>query len=237
MTKNINEINKKIETSPINSYKNINNKELKFLYNFQIINNIIYSKLISNGYMFQEYLNNYDCYFLGNKKIFLFLNPDITLKEINYVNEIGYINNENCFIPEYILEFYEKFNLYKSLNNFFSTFFNSIIIDINNNNYGLLKNNKSIIGYCFKLNNNNVNNIEIYHKINLNNSSNIIEKELEKINEYEIQFDSYSCIKCNSQIELESILWDENSITYNCQNDECGNIKISINEFLKKILI
>ena len=61
MKKNINEIKKNIEMLSFKDYKKINNKEYKYFDNFQIINNNVFGKLISTGYIFQDYMKQIDC--------------------------------------------------------------------------------------------------------------------------------------------------------------------------------
>ena len=63
------------------------------------------------------------------------------------------------------------------------------------------------------------------------------------IEEYDIfykEFDSYACSFCKSEIEIESIIFnndnEEDFIIYNCF-DKCGKIKISLNNFLQKLII
>ena len=66
----------------------------------------------------------------------------------------------------------------------------------------------------------------------------LLEKELKKRDEYKIKFDSYLCIYCKSEIELKSIKLNNNQevmMIYNCQNNECGDITIPINEYFKKL--
>ena len=137
-------IDKKIDKLSYKDYKNINNKELKYLYNFQIINQEIYGKLICNKYEIQDYVNKIECYFLGNKKILLFLD-----KRIYNIDEIGYINDENIFIPEYLLEYSQQDVISKNLNKFFlNTFLN---FDNNKKEIEIKNDNDITICFCYQI--------------------------------------------------------------------------------------
>ena len=89
-------------------------------------------------------------------------------------------------------------------------------------------------------------------EIEYRNDKKYKEDYISKENRYEIEFDSYSffttlpipnlsCINCNSEIELESIKFNDKNeddiIIFNCLG-ECGKIdNISIKEYLKKFLL
>ena len=85
--------------------------------NNHIINSKIYDLLNNAGYKLTEQIKSSELYFIGNKKICLLFPAK---KED--IDEIGFINNEDIFIPEYIIIEYQDKNNSNSLdilNNFF----------------------------------------------------------------------------------------------------------------------
>ena len=75
-------------------------REYSYLINIQIINKKIHDALIEAEYETSEIsLKSCKLYFIGNKRILLLFNSDV----VNDNHEIGYINDKNVFIPEYIL--------------------------------------------------------------------------------------------------------------------------------------
>ena len=52
-----------------------------------------------------------ELYFIGNKKLYLLFHND------EDIDEIGFINDEGIFIPEYIMEYQDK--KLSNINNFF----------------------------------------------------------------------------------------------------------------------
>ena len=148
MIKSKDEINKKIEKLSIGNYKCPDKKEYKFFCNFEIINNKIYGKLFAYGYEFQDYINKVDCYYLGNKKILLFFAKE---NIVIYNDIIGFINNDNIFIPEYLIIYNGRDIIPKYLNNFFSKAF---ISNDTENNWEICLNDNKTIGHCYKINDN-----------------------------------------------------------------------------------
>ena len=146
MKKNIDEIKKNISMLSFNDYKKINNKEYKYFDNFQIINNNIFGKLISTGYIFQDYMKQIDCYFLKNKKLLLYFDKKVIQIISNDI--IGYINDDNIFIPEYLLIYQQNDIVIRNLNHFLSKNFTS---DKSENNYEIKLENNILIGNCYKI--------------------------------------------------------------------------------------
>ena len=99
-------------------------REFSYLINNQIINQKIKDALTNVGSENIEIsLKNCRLYFIGNKRILLLFNSEL----VNDNNEIGTINDNNTFIPEFIL-FNEDNNLpFPYLNIFFQKSFPSFI--------------------------------------------------------------------------------------------------------------
>ena len=76
--------------------------KLNFFSNFQIVTNKIIGKLMNLEYNLN--LIKADLYFIGNNKLLLSFTNQISC------DEIGFINEQNLFIPEYIL-YYTKNNV------------------------------------------------------------------------------------------------------------------------------
>ena len=125
-------------------------QDINYLINNQIVNSKIYYKLIKLNY--EDYNSNVkksDCYFVGNQKILFFFD-----KEVNKdIDEIGYINNENIFIPEFLLVYDNNDISINILNQFFKNNFLNFSFNNQINICDILDLNKSKIGQCYKLNN------------------------------------------------------------------------------------
>jgi hypothetical protein len=175
-------------------------------------------------------------------------NSEELIKALNN-NKKFYIINNNVWIKICKSEKYnEKGNISCILNK------DEIILDFKNEQLKF-KINNGLIENCNilekKINNcndrNNImgkdNELENTHKSSIKkeisiNKNLLLEKELEKKDEYKIKFDSYLCIYCKSEIELKSIQLNNDKevmMIYNCQNNECGDITIPINEYFKKL--
>ena len=178
----INKISKKnkneFDNKPIKyDYIKINydRREIYYLINNQIINYKIYELLISLGYNISNQIKT-DLYFIeDNKLLLLFQFPS---KE---TTEIGYINNENIFIPEFIIYNNENDISTNILNEFFSKYYskfksNQYLIQISCNNSKL---------YCYKLNNSMEINDNQY-KNNLEIASNKTKESLREYSNNEI---------------------------------------------------
>ena len=178
-----------------------------------------------------------------------FENSEELIKALNDNKKFYIINNilwiKICKSEKY----YEKGNISCILNE------DEIILDFKNEqlkfkiNNGLIENcnilEKKKINNCNDRNNiiGKGNELENTHKSSIEkeisiNKKLLLEKELEKKDEYKIKFDTYLCINCKSEIELKSIKLNNNQevlMIYNCQNNECGDITIPINEYFKKL--
>ena len=128
-----------------NQYKN----ELFYLCNNYIINSKIYQLLIELKYKLNDSIKKFDLYFIGNKKILLLSNKFGGNKEID---EIGFINNEGIFIPEYILKYKDDTNISLDiLNKFFINDFINLHLNKNTEICEIKKEEKKF-GECHKLN-------------------------------------------------------------------------------------
>ena len=81
-------------------------------------------------------LKNCDLYFIGNNKILLY-NKDVNKN----CDEIGYINEESIFIPEYIIYYPNNTIELINLNNFFKNKFDSFCSDTQNESCHIYDNN------------------------------------------------------------------------------------------------
>ena len=117
----------KYETDIIRGTFDSNDIEISYSINNQIINSNIYSalnKIIGEGK--NAHLKYFELFFIGNKKILLY-NKDVYKN--NY--EIGYINEENIFITEYIIYYTKNYFKLSNFNCFFQYKFNSFCLDKN----------------------------------------------------------------------------------------------------------
>ena len=153
--------------------------------NLIIINYKIYELLISLEYNISNQIKNTDLYSIENNKlVLLFQFPS---KEIT---EIGYINNENIFITEFIIYNNENNISTKTLNNFLLNHFSKFKSNKSQSQIQFSYENSNI--YCYKLNtmeiyddqNNNV--LDILDYRNLEENEDIsANKKIMKYNNYE----------------------------------------------------
>ena len=155
-------------------------QEINYLSNIHIINSKIYDLLNNAGYKLTEQIKSSELYFIGNKKICL-LFPD----KKEDIDEIGFINIEDIFIPEYIIEYQDKnnSNSLDILNNFFKKEFYTFYSHKNIDSCEIKDNQNKVIGNCFKLNNNSKNDSEKERNI---------ENPKRKDNEEQINFNNCS---------------------------------------------
>ena len=136
----------KYENNIIKKTFDSKNIEISYSINNQIINYRIYvelNKILAEGIYAQ--LKICDIYFIGNNKILLF-NKEFD----NFNYEIGFINEENIFITEYIIySENKKFEITK-LNYFFEKKFDSFAWDEQKESCHINDNNIKI-GKCFKI--------------------------------------------------------------------------------------
>jgi len=123
--------------------------DVNYLVNNQIVNYGIYTKLTNFKYFEggDSNVKKCECYFIGNQKILLFFGQGIG-KDID---EIGYINNDNVFIPEFLLVYHNNDISVKNLNQFFKINFFNFNLNSQNNICDILDSNNSKIGQCYKL--------------------------------------------------------------------------------------
>ena len=169
-------------------YKKIddNRREIKYLINNQIINYKIYELLISLGYDISNQIKNADLYFIENNKLVLLFE----FSNSKETTEIGYINNENIFIPEFIIYNNENDISTKALNNFLLNYFSKFKYNKSQNPIQFNYNNSNI--YCYKLNNS----MEIYDEQNNNafdifDYSNLEENKDISVNNKLIKYNNY----------------------------------------------
>jgi len=144
MKKNKNEFDNK----PIKyDYNKINDNRIEIFYliNNQIINYKIYELLNSLEYNISEQIKT-DLYFIENNKLVLLFQFPCKEK-----TEIGYINNKNIFIPEFIIYNNENDISIDILNNFFSNYFPKFKLNKSQNQIQCSYHNTNM--YCYKLNN------------------------------------------------------------------------------------
>ena len=146
--------------------------EFSYLVNNQIINKKIHDTLIEAEYETSEIsLKSCKLYFIGNKRILLLFNSDV----VNDNHEIGYINDKNIFIPQFVLYNEEdNYVILPHLNNFLKNYFPSFISNQEKESCRVCGENNSIIGTCFRVNKNK--NKSENSKV----SNNITIKELKK---------------------------------------------------------
>ena len=105
----INKINKK-EKFDKNKLFNYEKKETKdnlsYTYNNYIINAKVYELLISLGYKLNESMKKFELYFIGYNKILLIFSNKIQANKD--IDEIGYINKSEIFIPEFLIKFNDQ---------------------------------------------------------------------------------------------------------------------------------
>lgn len=190
-------------------------KELICLIDFTIINEKIY-ELLKNDL---NYIKA-EIYKIDNTKYI------ILIKNLfqEYLNEIGYLDGNNNFVPEYIFNY--KDLDYNNLNNFIN---NNLNIFIENKNINYIQ-YKSI--YCYKLINDNM----TYEQNLSEKKDNIL--FIERNNKLNIN--SYICINCESEIEIISLkLFNDNEkdniIEFKCH--KCNlNSSIKIKDYLNKMI-
>jgi ubiquitin C-terminal hydrolase len=162
--------NKQIEPDlPFYYYQN--NNFLMYYSNFEILNETIYNLIFKKDESNKQKNNYIQCLFLNNI-IMIKLSQNIT--GINqYVIEVGFLNSENIFCPNYILiykeerYFYWHINYIKNTFNDISIFFKGLSFN-NRNCLPLYDENNNEIGKIYNLN------IKIQNFINPNTNNNIM---------------------------------------------------------------
>ena len=183
----INEINKKEGFDKNKTFKyekNVSNNRISYPYNNHIINHKIYESLIRLNYKLNDSIKKIDLYFIGSKRILL-LNREDFKKE---VDEIGFINEQGLFIPEYLLEYIEKNTpiSLEILNTFFINDFSKFYHDEKIDCCDIKDEQNKLKGHCFKLDINKINELDIKKiettKVNdeIKNENNHDDKNIDK---------------------------------------------------------
>ena len=140
MQESIDEIEKNIpDVSPNTLEVNINNKQTNYFTNFQMINPKTYGLIINLNYKLAPII--IDLYYIGNNRLLL------KFQNHQYCDEIGFINEQNIFIPEYILNYISNFGI-SFLNSFFK---NGLFKEKSKKLEQIFDDNNSIVGYCYSL--------------------------------------------------------------------------------------
>ena len=183
----INQINKKdgFDKNKTFKYEIIeSSKRISYSYNNHIINHKIYASLIRLNYKLNDSIKKIDLYFIGSKRILL-LNREDFKKE---VDEIGFINEQGLFIPEYLLKSIGK-NTPISLgilNSFFINDFSKFCHDEKVDCFDIKDEQNKLKGHCFKLDINKINELDIKKiettKVNdeIKNENNHDDKNIDK---------------------------------------------------------
>ena len=121
-SKNLNDINTKIDELLFKEFKG--KKNLRFLYNYQIINSRILESLKNLELDLQNSIIIAECYFIENQKLLiLFENKDI------YADEICQIKDDISLDVNYLLEYSKDKISIQNLNNFIFTDFKKLHSD------------------------------------------------------------------------------------------------------------
>lgn len=130
-----------------NKRKDYKNKTLQYLDNFEIIDSEIKLNCYSENIIAKDAI-----YYIDNNK--LLIQYEINNNNINYI--IGYINKENSFISEYLIEYFNIFNI-NLQDIIFNLGINYFINKINEKNENGYYNISETIGYCYELQPNKIN--------------------------------------------------------------------------------
>ena len=220
--KNISKL-KNIKRTVTYSDITIENKKLKYLDNFEILNNDLKNIFFKLHYPMVENSITGQCHFLKNNKLFMqFKNNN----KKNYYKEIGYINDNNIFIPEFIVEINDSPKAFSHLMEIFSKNFKDLSYINVKNGYHLSKDDIKLDIY--KINNKCVKNYNIpglnnlpdkvdNNNIIINDDNNKESKELKMIaQQIEVLFYFYYFEK-----KLEKEI--KNSLIKNIDLNYCNN--------------
>ena len=147
----------KYETQKFRGKYNSKDIDIPYSINNHIINSSIYTALTSEKISAQ--LKSCDLYFIDNKKILLHNKMDFNSAEI------GYINEENIFVPEFIL--YSTNIQLSQLNNFLKKDFPAFCSNRKNESCIMRYDNSFKAGACFRVKENSF----AYNVHNTNNIS------------------------------------------------------------------
>ena len=128
--------------------KDLNNN-IRYTYNNCIINSKIYKLLMDQKYKLNNSLKKADLFFIGNKKIILLFPVGIDDNKENH--EIGFVNDSDIFIPEYILEFSHNVISYDILNKFLKNDFPKFISNKTKDNCKIKDIYDKQYGLCYRI--------------------------------------------------------------------------------------
>ena len=134
--------------------------ELNYLCNNHILNEKTYQLLKDLNYKLNDSVKNFYLYFIGHKKILLFLDKNENGRDLD---QIGIIDNKGIFIPEYLLKYKENNISLNNLNQILKSCIFNIYLNNNDKSYELKieqikedsqdgsKKETLQFGYCYKL--------------------------------------------------------------------------------------
>ena len=206
------------------------NKELKYLNNYEIINNKIYALFIYGKYLENYNIQKCNYYCInGNSILIKFISEDK-----KYLDEIVCIEDKNSISIKYLLDYDGDIN---DLNNFVK---NNFINFCNKNGeyYCEILNENKKIGYCYKIDSinklegqidNEQENLELK-----NNSLNQIKKEENTGKNIRIENKNIENILINNQKKIESKIPNQNEFGENNNNSGAPIDENKNGESLKK---
>ena len=230
--------------------KTINNTNIMYYDDFELIEDNIYNTLFKNKE--KDYLNKYYIYINSTKKYLYFSIPEIINKynEKKYMIEVGLLK-EDKFIPYYILVYNTKESCEQALNPDKKIDLDSLLDNYNfeNNNFGKLQNEQNNeIGFIYSLRENPIkiginksefNNCnEIQKEIKINNNENVITNNNQSNNNNKpVQNNNFINIQNNNNINNFFIMNDfkpeKNNNIINIQNN-LNNIPIPQQRFFSQ---
>ena len=186
----------------------------RFLNGFEIIDDKLYKLFKESNYL-KDNIEKVDVYKINDNKILIF---------ISKYGQIGYIYKNNLFIPEYYLDIKQSNIQIQKLLDFCNS--NLLSFEKNNKN-NIHKINDNIS--CYKI-------IDDKYRQKKYIDINILQIKKNK----NLNIDSYCCIDCNSEIEINKInIYKDNeddSIEYKCSGG-CGIKSIKLREYLNKMIL
>ena len=160
-------------------------------------------------------------------------------------SEIGYIDNNNVFIPEYLVDYYiNDQKIIKSIKNKFS-----YIISSEDRNYINIS-EPDINYYCYKIKKEKIidKNVPFIPGIEKGKyNHNLIDRlklnsDIISLNKkYKLNIDSYNCIKCDSDIELISINFsnqeeDNSQIKFKCRGVCSKEYSMTFKQYINEMI-
>ena len=199
------------------STKIISEKAYKYLKNNAIIDQDIYDLLISLEYLCNKNIKQCEIFKL-NEKYLLKLNKE----ESDFKNLIGIFDENNNFIEEYIFELKESIDIQNEQ-------IKEIIIDFNkvysHNSYRVINKQNLEIGFCYKINHENIKNEVIIIK-EINDDNNLNQNILNNINTNQ-----------NKNKNINSKIGEGNNDYTNNNINQINNPFFELNEGTKKDIL